>query len=108
MIAMEYVETRIPDVLRLLPDVERGAFSRAISSSAKVRMAVLERRLDEARGELRRFESKYGRDFSAFESGFADDADMSSHDDLVGWAFWRQIAIDCSSAINGYRLLIGE
>ena len=60
-------------------------------------MAVLERRLDEARGELRRFESKYGKDFSTFESSFADDADMNSHDDLVEWGL---LAPDC------HRLLL--
>ncbi|NPV81083.1 MAG: hypothetical protein HPY52_12575 [Firmicutes bacterium] len=105
---MERIELRIPHALNMLPNKEKGIFSRAIASSAKLRMATLEKRLKDAQTMLQRFENKYGKSYRDFESSFPDDADMEIHEDLVEWAFWDRVAEDCSAAINGYRLLTGR
>lgn len=105
---MERMEVRIPRVLSMLPESEKGTFSKAIASSAKLRVAVLERRLREGRAMLRKFEDEYGKTYPDFERDFPDNADIQTHEDLVEWAFWDRAARDCSAAIEGYKLLTGH
>jgi len=105
---MERMEVRIPRVLSMLPESEKGTFSKTIASSAKLRVAVLEKRLREAQAMLHKFEDKYGKAYPDFERDFPDNADIQTHEDLVEWAFWDRVARDCSAAIEGYKLLTGH
>ncbi len=105
---MERMELRISHALSMLPESEKGTFSKAIASSAKLRVAVLEKRLREARAMLRKFEDRYGKAYPDFEGDFPDSADMQSHEDLAEWAFWDRVARDCFAAIEGYKLLTGQ
>lgn len=105
---MERMEVRIPRVLSMLPESEKGTFSKTIASSAKLRVAVLEKRLREAQAMLQKFEDKYGKTYPDFERDFPDNADIQTHEDLVEWAFWDRVAGDCSAAIEGYKLLTGH
>ena len=91
-----------------LPESEKGTFSKAIAASAKLRVAVLEKRLREARAMLRKFEDKYGKAYPDFERDFPDNADIRTHEDLVEWAFWDRVARDCFTAIEGYKLPTGQ
>ena len=68
---MERMEVRIPRVLSMLPESEKGTFSKAIASSAKLRVAVLERRLREGRAMLRKFEDEW-QDLPGFERDFPE------------------------------------
>lgn len=105
---MERMEQRIPHALSMLPESERSTFSRAIASSAKLRVTVLEKKLKEARAMLQKFEDRYGKAYPDFERDFPDNANMQTHEDLVEWAFWDRVARDCFTAIEGYKLLTGQ
>ncbi|MEW6273563.1 MAG: hypothetical protein AB1556_00370 [Bacillota bacterium] len=105
---MNLMEERVPYVLNELPLQERKIILSSVATSVKLRMTIIQKRLEEARGKLGEFEAKYKCDFEQFEDNFPSEASLEHHEDYVEWGFWHDVYKEAEAVLNTYSFFLGE
>ncbi|KFI34465.1 hypothetical protein HY00_01570 [Peptococcaceae bacterium SCADC1_2_3] len=73
---MDMMEERVPYVLNELPFQERKVILNSVVTSVKLRMAIVHKKLGQARTRLAEFETRYKYTFEEFEKGFPEEASL--------------------------------
>ena len=105
---MQAIPTELLEKLKSLPEVERDQLIRAgIYEAALGRMQQLEREIEECKGRISSFETKYGMTFQEFESGLLqkDDA-LQVHEDYNDWFYWKQVLEEKNNFLPSFSYLI--
>ncbi|HAG09139.1 MAG TPA: hypothetical protein DCK87_06245 [Desulfotomaculum sp.] len=105
---MESIEKRVPFVLTELPFQERKIILTSVVTSVKLRMAIVQKKLKQARARLSEFEAKYKCTFEQFEKGFPEKASLEHHEDYVEWGFWYDVSKESKAILDTYCFFLGE
>lgn len=89
---MTRLEIVVPDIVAKLPPEERNIlFSRAVATCIDERVQEIRLDLERIRGEIEKFENKYGMSFDEFERKMPKGTEPQVHEDYVEWFFWVQV-----------------
>ena len=105
---MDLMEERVPYILNELPFQERKVILSSVVTSVKLRMAIVQKKLEQAITRLAEFESKYKCTFEEFEKGFPEEASLERHEDYVEWSFWHDSYKESEAVLDTYRFFLGE
>jgi len=105
---MDPIEKRVPFVLTELPFQERKIILTSVVTSVKLRMAIVQKKLKQARTKLGEFEAKYKCTFDQLEKGFPEGASLEHHEDYVEWGFWYDVYKESEAILDTYCFFLGE
>ena len=89
---MAKVELTIPDKFsKIDPELREKLLSGALREVASVQLKEKEKKLEEIREHILKFEKKYKKSFKDFEKELPKDAGHELHEDLVEWSFWNDV-----------------
>ena len=76
---------------------------------AILRLPYLERRLLQAREQVRGFEEKYGTTLALLSSqGLPDDADYKMHEDFIEWEYWSDVLHKAEVTVGTVRVILDK
>ena len=105
---MDLMEERVPYVLKELPFQERKVILNSVITSIKLRMAIVQKKLEQAKTRLAEFETRYKCTFEEFEKRFPEEASLEHHEDYVEWGFWHDVYKESEAVLDTYRFFLGE
>ena len=89
---MAKVELIIPDKFsKIDPELREKLLSGALREVVSVQLKEKEKKLEEIREHILKFEKKYKKSFKDFEKELPKDAGHELHVDLVEWSFWNDV-----------------
>ena len=94
---MVEITVKVPkDIKDIIAETSEAIYVEALKEVAIKRMSHIQRQLEELRGKIRFYESKYGKSYKKFVQDVPDT--LEGHDDWIEWIYLTRAAEELSPA----------